>query len=239
MKPSLGVRLDTLARQLTPFGLTLFLVVFNVVPLHIPGYDQIAPLLPMIAVYHWALYRSELMPAYAVFIIGLLQDSLTGAPIGINAVVFLIVHRAAQSQRRFLTGKSFAMVWLVFALIAAGAMAAGPERMEGDLLEPGVLVSDLDMERLRYLRSRNFDEENLSKPDDLNWRPLGCRPGQIWERYPALYKELTGPSRYSYDYEYWREGDLDAWIPEYDRIYEGDYERILKKYGAPFQFKEN
>ena len=122
--------------------------------------------------------------------------------------------------------------------IAAGAMAAGPERMEGDLLEPGVLVSDLDMERLRYLRSRNFDEENLSKPDDLNWRPLGCRPGQIWERYPALYKELTGPSRYSYDYEYWREGDLDAWIPEYDRIYEGGYQRILKKYGGPFQFKE-
>ncbi len=122
--------------------------------------------------------------------------------------------------------------------MSAGAVVAGPERMEADLSEPGVLVCDLDMERLRYLRSRNFDEENLSKPDDPDWRPLGCRPGQIWERYPALYKELTEPSPYSYDYEYWREGDLDAWIPEYDRIYEGDYQSILKKYGGPFQFKE-
>ncbi|MFC1491364.1 carbon-nitrogen hydrolase family protein, partial [Nitrospinota bacterium] len=56
--------------------------------------------------------------------------------------------------------------------IVAGAMAAGPERMEGNLLEPGVLICDLDMERLRYLRTRNFDEENLSRPDDPGWRPL-------------------------------------------------------------------
>ncbi len=122
--------------------------------------------------------------------------------------------------------------------IAAGAMAAGPERMEGELEEPGILICDLDMERLRYLRTRNFDEENLSKPDDPNWRPLGCRPGQIYERNPDLYKALAEPSPYSLDYEYWREGDMDSWIAEYDRIYEGDYQRILKKYGGPFRFKE-
>ena len=106
------------------------------------------------------------------------------------------------------------------------------------LERPGVLVVDLDMERLRYLRTRNYDEENLSKPDDPNWRPIGCRPGQIFERYPALYKKLAEPSPYAYDYEYWREGGLDAWLPEYDRIYQGDYKRILKKYGGPFRFKE-
>ena len=122
--------------------------------------------------------------------------------------------------------------------IVGGAFAAGPERMEGMLERPGVLVVDLDMERLRYLRTRNYDEENLSKPDDPDWRPIGCRPGQIFERYPALYKKLAEPSKFAYDYEYWREGDLDAWLPEYDRIYQGDYKRILKKYGGPFQFKE-
>ncbi len=123
--------------------------------------------------------------------------------------------------------------------IASGAMVAGPEQMEGTLEEPGILVRDLDMDRLRYLRTRNYDEENLSKPDDPNWRPVGCRPGQIFERYPALYKELAEASSFSFDYEYWREGDLDSWLGEYDRIYEGDYERILKKYGAPFQFRES
>ncbi len=122
--------------------------------------------------------------------------------------------------------------------VVAGAIAAGPERMEGERTDPGVLVCDLDMERLRYLRTRNYDEENLSKPDDPNWRPIGCRPGQIFERNPALYKELAEPSPYAYDYEYWREGNLDNWLGEYDRIYEGDYQRILKKSGGPFRFKE-
>ncbi len=123
--------------------------------------------------------------------------------------------------------------------ISAGAVVAGPEKMEGLLSKPGLLITDLDMDRLRYLRTRNMDEENLSKPDDPDWQYIGCRPGQIWERNPALYKELAEPSRYSFDYEYWREGDMDAWITEYDRIYEGDYQRILKKAGKPFNFKEH
>ena len=122
--------------------------------------------------------------------------------------------------------------------IVGGAFAAGPERMVDMMETPGVLITDLDMERLKYLRTRNYDEENLSKPDDPDWQPIGCRPGQIFERYPALYKELSEPSKFSYDYEYWRKGDLDSWITEYDRRYEGDYKRILEKYGAPFQFKE-
>ena len=53
-----------------------------------------------------------------------------------------------------------------------------------------------------------------------------------------LNKELSEPSPYSLNYEYWRDGGLDSWIEEYDRMYEGDYKRILKKYGGPFRFKE-
>lgn len=121
MKPTLWHRLDALARRLTPFALTLVLVVVSVVPLHIPGFARVAPLLPLIAVYHWAIYRPALLPAFAVFVIGLLQDTLTGMPIGVNALVFLGVYGVVLSQRRFFAGKSFAVVWLGFAVVAAGA----------------------------------------------------------------------------------------------------------------------
>ena len=110
-----------------------------------------------------------------------------------------------------------------------GAFVAGPEKMVAVRETPGLLVADLDMDRLDYLRSRNYDEENLSAPEG-DVAPLGCRPGQIWERDPELYAELAQPHKYSLDYRYFEE-DLDKWIEEYKTIYKGKYADIQKKYG--------
>ena len=114
MKPSFWIRLDLLARRLTPFALTLILVMISLVPLPVPGYARVAPLLPLIGIYHWTIFRPELMPAYAVFVIGLLQDALAGMPIGVNAMAFLVVYGVVLSQRRFFVGKSFVILWLGF-----------------------------------------------------------------------------------------------------------------------------
>ncbi len=123
MTSGLWHRLDLLARQLTPAVLTLVLVIINVLPLHIPGFSRVAPLLPLMAVYHWAIFRPRLLPAYLVFLIGLLQDVLTGTPIGVNALVLLAVYGAVLSQKKFFIGKSFFILWLGFSVIAAGALA--------------------------------------------------------------------------------------------------------------------
>ncbi len=124
MKRSVWLRLDTLARQLSPFALSLLLLVLHVVPLGVPGLPQVAPLLPLMAVYHWAIYRPDLMPPAAVFVIGLLQDALTGVPVGINAAVLLLVYGGVTAQRRFFVGKSFAVIWMSFAMVAAVAALA-------------------------------------------------------------------------------------------------------------------
>lgn len=121
MKPPLRQRLDSMSRRSTPVLLTVALVVLNMVPLHVPGFSRIVPVLPLMAVYHWAVYRPHLMPPLAVFLIGLLQDVLSGAPLGVNAVVFLSVYGVVVLQQKFFAGKSFLVVWLGFALIAAGA----------------------------------------------------------------------------------------------------------------------
>ncbi len=121
MTSGLWHRMDLLARQLTPSVFTLALVFLNVVPLHIPELSRVTPLLPLMAIYHWAIFRPKLLPAYAVFLIGLFQDILTGTPIGVNALVFLIVYGVVLSQKRFFIGKSFLILWLGFSIIAAGA----------------------------------------------------------------------------------------------------------------------
>ncbi len=121
MKTNIWYRLDILTRLLTPFLLTLSLVLLNIVPLRIPGFSNVVPLLPLMAVYHWAVYRSELLPAFAVFLIGMLQDIFSGSPIGVNTLVFLLVYGVVLWQHRFLYGKSFAVIWLGFGIVSAGA----------------------------------------------------------------------------------------------------------------------
>lgn len=122
MKLSFLQRVDLLVRSLTPFLLTLVLVVLAQVPLHIPGFAEVAPILPLMAVYHWAIYRPDLLPALAVFLAGLLHDALSGMPFGVNAAVFVLVHMTVLSQQVFFQGKSFLIMWLGFALVAGGAV---------------------------------------------------------------------------------------------------------------------
>ncbi len=117
-------RTDRLARNLSPAGLALALVIIGAVPLHIPGYARVVPMLPLMAIYHWTVFRPQTMPAILVLVIGLLQDALTGLPIGVNALVYLIVYGLVLSQRSFFVGKSFAMLWLGFVLVCVVAAVA-------------------------------------------------------------------------------------------------------------------
>ena len=124
MKLSFVQRVDFGARAFVPVAVSLLLVLLSVVPLGIPGYGVMAPLFSLMAVYYWSIHRPDLLPNFAVFGIGLLQDILSGLPLGVLALVFLLVRAVVVSQRRFLLGKSFLLVWWGFALVVAGASFA-------------------------------------------------------------------------------------------------------------------
>jgi rod shape-determining protein MreD len=114
-------RLDQFARQLFPFALTVALLLVSMVPLPLPAYSSVTPSFMVMAVYFWTLYRPDLMPRWAVFIIGLLQDLVTGGTLGVNPIVLLALSMATASQRRFLSGALFVTVWAGFVVNSAGA----------------------------------------------------------------------------------------------------------------------
>jgi rod shape-determining protein MreD len=124
LKPSLWAKLEIAARQVTPLGLTLIATLTTVVPLNAPGLQAVAPVWPLMMVFHWALYRPDLMPLAAVFLIGLLFDALSGAPLGLNALVFSALATLVEKQRRFFYRKPFGIVWMGFAIVSAAAFLA-------------------------------------------------------------------------------------------------------------------
>ncbi len=121
MKTPVTQQLDLIGRKVSPFAMTALLVVVGMVPLPLPEIGPITPALSMMAVYHWTIFRSDLLPPVAVFGIGLLEDILMGTPLGLTAVILLFVHAFVQTQRRLLYGKSFLVLWLGFLAVAAPA----------------------------------------------------------------------------------------------------------------------
>lgn len=79
------------------------------------------PLIPLVVVFFWSIYGPDYMPPFSVFCIGLLQDLLTGGPLGLWAVVYLVTQYIVLSQRPYFLGREQKVVWIGFALAAAGA----------------------------------------------------------------------------------------------------------------------
>ncbi|MBL6934295.1 MAG: rod shape-determining protein MreD [Alphaproteobacteria bacterium] len=116
-------RLDLVARSLTPMAITLLLAVISVLPMQIPSFGAVSPVLSLMAVYYWSIFRPDLMPSVAVFGAGLFQDILSGTPLGAFALVFLLVRLTVVSRRRFFIGNSFVVMWWGFMLVAVGSQA--------------------------------------------------------------------------------------------------------------------
>lgn len=120
-RPTLWQRLDWLARKLVPGGLTLILLLMSVSPSRLPGFVHVAPMVALISVYYWAVTRPGAMGYGTAFLLGLVEDCLTGAPLGVGALTLLVVQAAVASQVRYFLGKPFPVGWWAFLLMALGA----------------------------------------------------------------------------------------------------------------------
>lgn len=116
-----GLRLDRAARAGFPATCTVLTMLLTQVPFGIPGQAVMLPAVTLVCVWFWSLFRPTAMPPAAVFGIGLLLDLLGYMPLGVGVLVLLLAHGIARRGRRFLSQQGFAMNWLAFVPVGAGA----------------------------------------------------------------------------------------------------------------------
>ena len=104
-----------------PLAVTLFMTLLSALPLGPTDLGPVMPFLPALAVFYWTVYRPDLMPRVAGFGIGLIHDSLTGAPLGMTSLVLLLLQIVAGRYRQFFAGRTLSVSWIGFGLLAAGA----------------------------------------------------------------------------------------------------------------------
>ncbi|MEM8770586.1 MAG: rod shape-determining protein MreD [Pseudomonadota bacterium] len=152
----MGYRAENLLNMLkaaTPTLLGLFGVLVLSLPLRLVEGHLPTPIIPLVVVFFWSVYSPDYMPSPSVFIIGLLQDLLTGGPLGLWASVYLVTQFVVTSQRSYFLGREQKVVWLGFTLAAVSAslmLWLVMSLMSGVLLPLGGLLGQMAATILIY-----------------------------------------------------------------------------------------
>ncbi|WP_428483427.1 rod shape-determining protein MreD [Rhodopila sp.] len=120
-RASLGRRLDSAARISFPTCATFLLMLLTTAPLGIAAQPPLLPAVAIGCVWFWSLVQPDYLPPPAVFVIGLLLDLLGYLPPGAGVLTLLCCHGVALRLRQVLAQRGFALAWLAFIPVAAGA----------------------------------------------------------------------------------------------------------------------
>jgi len=89
-----------------PFACGVLGVIFANLPVSFTSGLLPPALLALMPLYFWCLVRPDLMPPWAAFALGLLQDLLSGMPPGVWAGSFIAVYAVVDRQRDSFAGLS-------------------------------------------------------------------------------------------------------------------------------------
>ena len=122
-RPNFWRKLDATSRFGFPIGFLVFGLFVIGMPFGVPEQAELRPVYAMACVFFWSLYRPSSLPAPVVALVGLLLDLLGISPLGLWAVLLLLLQGMTLAARRRLAPQSFLLTWLVFFAFAVGLSA--------------------------------------------------------------------------------------------------------------------
>lgn len=123
MAAPLTFYLASAARGVGPFVLAALLVLLLRLPVQTDGLGWVMPHVTLAFVYYWIVHNQKAIPVLALFLLGLIEDFASGAPLGMNPMILVTVYVLLDNQRRFFINRSFAVGWAGFAIIASAALS--------------------------------------------------------------------------------------------------------------------
>ena len=103
--------------------LTLLVAIFFLpIPSYIPGLAFFLPLYNAIIIYFWAVKRPSSMPYWLIFLAGILQDIVVGAPLGLYALTNIMMVIGIRMLCSPGQNDSPELLWKNFGWIAGGSL---------------------------------------------------------------------------------------------------------------------
>lgn len=106
--------------EITPFLVTISCLIFVLLMSALPIWGEIKlyPNFFLILLYHWGLYRPDLLSVRKVFLFGLVRDGIFFLPLGLSSCIWISLYGFIWLLRGKSINLSFGISWLGFALIA-------------------------------------------------------------------------------------------------------------------------
>jgi len=108
---------QTWKRRFIGFSLLFIMLCATVLPVW--QNIGIQPTLFLIILYHWSIYRQDLLPAEQLVLMSLILDGVYAYPLGFSAIRLLIGYSLLMTQRRIICHQRFHWVWSGFGIFVA------------------------------------------------------------------------------------------------------------------------
>lgn len=92
------------------------LFMLNLANIPILGSGNVSPAFLLMGIYFWTISRPSLLPLPVVFLIALIFDIVSGSVVGLHTLAFMIIVVLVKSQRRYLMGQPWLVLWAGFAI---------------------------------------------------------------------------------------------------------------------------
>ena len=102
-----------------PAVFTVLILLLSVILSRIPGFGQVMPLFTLINIYYWSVFYPGILPYWFLFALGMVQDTLTGQPLGFSSFINIVFVWMLSDRLRLQREPSFAAAWLKFAVSAS------------------------------------------------------------------------------------------------------------------------
>ena len=159
-----------------PKMLAIFLMLLTVMPYKIISLPAFLPMIDVIFIYYWCLYKPQIVQNWFVFIIGILRDIISINPVGVSALTYLVIRQIIlykrNEQAKYKHLQLFSTIWKGFAVIALISILCKwvlLSILSGELFSLQIMILHLTLSILVYpIFHSIFNMIFVTIPKDLN-----------------------------------------------------------------------
>ena len=108
-----------------PLLVSVVWLMISFIPLRSEISANARPMIGLMCVYFWVIYRPDLFNLWSVFILGVISDVLSIAPLGIFLFMYLVMYLTVNNLIKYINDKTFEIMWSGLIILLPVVMLSG------------------------------------------------------------------------------------------------------------------